>query len=366
MRPAIFLGILFTVFAIACSSPQKSFDKGDYEKAYKSALKNMKKGKSSRKDKVLLNKSFNEIVKERTNEAEKYLRSNQLEDWELAYLEYDDLLDLYYDGKAQLDNSHDARMVIIETDVDTLGLDIARNYYELGTMSMDGYYEDYNKAYAQDAFVSYQKTALYDPDHPAIDSLMEDAFELGLVKVLVEANAPFERRYDWEIDRRFSDIERESEGFYQISYERNLIEVDCTLDVDFSNIDSYAREDRSVQRFSEEIEDGYETRVDTSGNSTRVPLYRSVTGEVVTIREILTFRWRAAVSVYGSRDYCDFRNRNFEAEEETVRERYELSGDRRAIPSGYESSRGDFDDEDDIVDELIDDLYREISNYYFR
>ncbi len=365
MRLSICLGIFLYVFISACSSPQKSFDKGDYEKAYKSALKNIKKGKKSRKDKVLLNKSFNELVKQKSNEAERYLRSNDLGDWEMAYLEYDDLLDLYYDGKVQLDNSHDARLAIIQREQDTLGVDIARNYYELGSMSMDGYYEEYNKAYAQDAFLYYEKTALYDADYPAIDSLREDAFDLAVVNVLVEVNAPFERIYEWEIDRRFSDIERESEGFYEISYERNLTNVDCTLEVDFSSIDSYASEDRSAQRFSEEIEDGYETRVDTSGNSTRVPLYRTVTGEVTTIREILTYRWRVAVSVFGSRDFCDFRNRNFETQEETFRERYEISGDRRAIPSGYESSRGDFDDEDDIVDEMIDDLYREISNYYF-
>lgn len=350
----------------ACSSPQKSFDKGNFEKAYKASLKNIKKGKKSRKDKSILNKSFNELVKQNTNEAEKFLRSNQIEDWEEAYAEYDQLLDWYYDGKGYLDNSYDARLNTIDTELETLGKDIAANYYELGTMSMDGYYEEYNKAYAQDAFIFFEKTAAYDSEYPKIDSLLDDTYKLAIVNVLVVANAPFERSYEWEIDRRFSDIERESKEFYQITYERNIINVDCTLEMDFSGLDSYLREDRSIQRFSEQIEDGYDTQVDTSGNTTKIPRYVTVTGEVTTIREVLTFRWRVAVSVFGERSYCDFRNRTFDAEEETSRERYEFSGDSRAIPNQYgSSSRNDFEDEDDVVDDLIDDLYREISNYYF-
>jgi len=365
MRLRILFGFAVSTMLIACSSPQKSFEKGNYEKAYKAVLKDLRKGKKNRKDKSILNKSFNELFKQKTIEAERYLSSNEIEDWEVAYGEYDELIDLYREGKGYLDNSYDSSMEGVIDEYEQLGQDIAINYFELGNMSMDGYYEGYNKSYAQDAFLFYEKTASYDLDYPAIDSLLDDSYKLAVVNILVEANAPFERSYEWEIDRRFSDIERESKGFYQITYERNLLNVDCALEMDFSSLDSYVREDRTREQFSEEIEDGYESRVDTSGKTTRIPIYRTVTGEVTTIREVLTFRWRVAVGVRGDRDYCDFRNRTFDAEENTSRERYELSGDRRAIPARYDRRQNDFEDEDDLVEDLIDQLYREISNYYF-
>jgi len=254
------------VFIAACRSPQKSFDKGNYEKAYKAALKSIKKGKKSRKDKTILNKSFNELVKLKSDKAQTHLYSDMIEDWEVAYAEYGELLDLYYSGKVYLDSDFDRQMASIETATDSLGGDIAENYYELGKMSMEGYDDTYNKGYAQEAYAYYSKTLAYDNEYAEIDSLLDDAYNKGVILILVEADSPFDRSYSWEIDRRFSDIERESSGFNQIVYER-MIEADCVLEIDFSSLDRDIRESRSVESFQERIEDGYETKVDTAGRT---------------------------------------------------------------------------------------------------
>lgn len=358
--------LLSLLSILACSSPQKSFDKGKYEKAYNAALKNIKKGKKSRRDKTILNKSFDEIVAQKSNEAETYLYSDMIEDWELAYANYDDLLRLYYSGKVYLDSDFDSEMRIVESFSDSLGMDIALNYHELGLMSMDDYSDSGNKLYAQEAFAYFQKTQSYDPDFTNITTLMDEAFDRGVVLILVEADAPFGRNYEWTIDRRFSDIERESEDFYQIVYER-MVDADCKLEIDFSSLERSINQSRTVETFSERIEDGYNTSVDSSGRTIREPIYRTVEGAVTIIAENIRYYWGAAVNVRGSREYCDFRDRTFNEEEVITIERYELSGDERAIPNRYKNNRNNNSgiDEDDIAEELIDELYREISRYYF-
>lgn len=357
--------LIVTMFITACSSPQKSFEKGNYKKAYRAALKNIKKGKKSRKDRTILNRSFNELIKQKSDIAETHLNSDIIEDWERGYAEYEELIDLFYDGKVYLDEDFDRQMAVIETSNDALGKDLAINYFELGNMSMEGFMDTYNKGYAQEAFAYYTKTRHYDDGYARIDSLLDDAFNKGVILILVEADAPFERSYEWEIDRKFSDIERESSGFNQIVYE-GMVEADCVLEIDFSSLDRDIRESRSVENFQERTEDGYETRVDTSGNTIKETKYRNIEGTVTTIAESISYSWRVAVNVRGNRGYCDFRNRNFNEEVTVVNERYQLSGDDRAIPSRYKRDNNSRDvDEDDMVEDLLDELYREISNYYF-
>jgi len=358
--------ILILIIPFACSSPQKSFDKGNYEKAYKGALKEFKKGKRSRKAKTLMNKSFEELIKEKSNEAEKYLASDVIEDWEVAYREYDDLLDLYYDGKAYLDQSYVNRMQKMEDSTNELQSDIALNYHDLGQMSMHEYEDTYSKLAAQDAFRYFEKTKAYDADFEDIDMKLRDAYDKAVVVMLVEADAPFEVSYSWEIDQRFSDIENESRDFYLLRYERNLTSVDCVMEIDFASLDVSRRESSNSETFSREIEDGYDTKVDTSGNTTRIPRYRTIRGTVTTIAENLNYRWRVAVNIQGDREYCDFDNRYFDAEELIVNERYELSGDREAIPDRYKQRPDNRTvREDDVAEELIDELYRDIVRYYF-
>lgn len=356
---------LLFLFLMSCASPQKSFNKGDYAKAYKSALKNLKKGKKNRKDKTILNKSFQQIYDEKQADIASLMGSSFIEDWELAYKEYGELIDYYDDGRQYLDDKYSIKMKFVDEDSKKLGDDIALSYYELGLDQMALFRESNNKLHAQDANVYFQKVVAYGGAQADLDALLQVSYEQGIVQILVEAYAPFEQRYNWEIDRQFSDIERESSGFYVYSYERVLTEPDCSMQIDLSSIDRRVDEDRNFQTFTEQIQDGYDSRTDTSGVTTRVPRYIDVQGQVTTISENITYRWRAAVSFRGNREYCDFRSRNFEAEEIVRNERYELSGDQRAIPDRYNRDNYSSEDQDDIVDELLDDLYRDIRRSYF-
>ena len=105
---------------VACSSPKKHFSKGNYENAYKSALKDLSSGKRDRQLKTILNNSLKELIDESFYDSELLLRSNDIEDWESVYELNDDLVQLYYEGKRYLDDSYESDFTIIESNNNNL------------------------------------------------------------------------------------------------------------------------------------------------------------------------------------------------------------------------------------------------------
>lgn len=359
------LFLILMVF-LSCANPQRSYDKGKYEKAYKSALKNLNKGNRSRKDKTVLNNSFKKMLNQSNKDYKNFANSELIEDWERGYRTYDKILDLYDDGQAYLDDSLESEIVQIEVELNELQEAIATNYYRLGDESMESFSRQQNKLMAQDAFLFYEKSVEYGGDYDDLGEKMDQASEEGTIVVMVEAGVRWGFSNDWEIDRRFSDVERESERFLEVHYERNGIEVDCHYQVEFEDVQRNVRDSRDRERFTERIEDGYETRTDTSGNVTRIPIYATVEGYVDIIREEITYRIEARTNIQGNRDYCGKSYRNFQEDETVVNERYEISGDTRAIPDRYRNSRTNTSKrEDNIIDDLIEEIYDEFVRFYF-
>ena len=361
---AISLSIL-VLFMFSCASPQKSFNKGDYDKAYKLALKNLKKGKKSRKDQTILNKSFEEMLDRERSEYAEYTRSDIIEDWEVAYSSYDDLLDTYEDGKRYLDSGFDINMEGIYAEIENLRKDIAGSFYELAQMGMEAYEDTEDKLEAQQAYYLYTKAEEYGSNEANIRERKAYALSEGVVTLLVIADERWGRTFAYDIDREFRNVEREGDDFLQIQYERN-VEADCTIEVEFADIDRRVRDSRSTRTYREEIQDGFETRQDTSGNSTQVPRYITVSADVTTISEQITFEWEARTNIYGDSRYCnDYRERTFRADETLTNEIYEINGDTRAVPDGLRNSRNDNRREEDLIRDLLEELYDDFERAYF-
>lgn len=360
------ISLILMVFLISsCASPQKSFNKGDYDKAYKSALKILKKGKKSRKDLTTLNKSFEQILNREQGKIADYNRSDVIEDWEEAYGLYDGLLDKYEEGKNYLDNDFDATMDIVYEEQERLRLDIGDSYFNLGELQLEAYAESGNKLAAQEAYYLYTKAAEYGHTDPLLSERQAYAQTEGVITVLVIAEERWGISFAYDIDREFSRVERRSQDFKEVLYERR-VDADCTIEIEFSDLDRRVRDNRSNQTYREEVQDGFETRQDTSGTTTQVPRYVTVSAQVTTIREEISFEWTARARIFGDRDYCrEYRERTFRAEEVLVNEIYEIRGDTRAVPREFQDSRYDNRREEEIIRELIEELYDDFERAYF-
>jgi len=281
------------------------------------------------------------------------------------YKKYDELLNLYDEGKRYLSSDFDPMMEHVQLSKDTLQRGLALNFFDLGQMSMAAFDETQNKLAAQDAHYYFERVRTYDRNFPDILDEIDEALEKGVILVLVEADAPFEPSYSWEINNEFDDVERESSDYVEIRYNRLTFDADCVLQIDFGRINVNRDQSSRTENFSEEVADGFETQRDTSGREIRVQKYKTVQGTVRTISENITYRWEMAVRPGGITEYCDYNQRFFSAEERLVIERYELSGDREAIPSRYRQDDNGRIDEEDVAEELIEQLYDQFIRYYF-
>lgn len=360
----------FLIFLISCASPQKHFNKGDYHKAYKEALKDLQKGSKDRKLKTLLNKSFNELLKANRTEVESLLTSNHIEDWEEAFYNNQNLIDQYEQADQYLDKSYDSTIELVENENKKLLDDMVLSYREFGDEQMEIFRENGNKLAAQDAYTMYSKVKSLDPlGSKDLDPLLDEAFEGGVIVVLVSANT-WESRYDWDVDRIFKDIERESDGFYQVQYETNVPDADCIINVEFGRLDIDRRDRRRTESYSERVENGYRVEKDTTGRETRIPIYENVEAEVQIIEENYNFRWDVRSNVSQYSNYCDFSLsvRSFEAQDDISIENYEWRGDERAVPNRYRISRRNeisSRDEEDLIEDLIREVFSDIRRYYF-
>lgn len=361
----ILVYLLGIIIFLSCASPQKSFKKGDYEKAYTSALKSLKKGEKDRKLKTILNNSFDELYRQHLDKAEKLIASGYIEDWEEAYLHMNKVIVFYVEGSAYLDNEIDESIRVLKADSDSLKTDLAQGYYDLADEKIKAFESNNDKNLARESHQFYLKSLEYGYDDKDIADQVDYAYQGAVIVLNVIAEAPYERSFGWEIDRRFDDLENESENYLEVVYDNRNVRADCNMEIQFSNFRRNLDENYSTRSFSERVEDGYETQVDTSGKTTRVQKYATVTGEVTITSEEYTFEWGAYARTYGDNRYCDFPDRRFDERERRTNERYQVRGDRRAIPNQYLNDRVENINEERIAEEMIDDIYNQVRRYYF-
>jgi len=357
--------LLFAVAIISCASPQKNFEKGNFQKAYTGALKDLENGKRG-KNKSILNRSFNEMLKAHQTEYDLIMRDADINDWENAFYKRDDLIVNYIKGKIWLDDDFDPPMNEISNENELLSMDIATEYELLGNEAMAEFETNRDKRLAQKAWAFYNKLAQFDPENKNLSTYINRSLEAATVHILFDADA-WDFKYEYDIDRKFKNIERKSEGFIQVYFEKNIPHADCMVEIDFNDLENTIRRETNVQDFTERIEDGYKTVKDTSGRVSKVLMYKEVNGSVTRTTEFKEYYWEVRVKSNVYSNYCDFRSRNFESSITLERNKYRLSGDDRAIPSRFKNKRDEEfkDNEDDVVDDMIDDLYDQIVRYYF-
>jgi len=181
----------------------------------------------------------------------------------------------------------------------------------------------------------------------------------SLLDKLEETAVLFSRWFKEKIE---NDIKDE---FKVISYNKLLDEVDCIINLEFSDFDQDENVRSSNRSFSERVITGYNSEVDTSGNKTDVPIYETVEGTVRTNRVTRRSELELRVTVNGDRDDCKIQSRRLDEDFEEELEFYEIYGDERAIPSRFTRRNNDqFQDPDDVLEDLIDNLYRDFRRLF--
>jgi len=367
MRTIFYISLC--LFLIACASPKKHFSDGNYKKAYTSALKDLKSGKKDRSLKSIFNKSLSRLIEEDNMETQSLLRSDLIEDWEEAFSMTDELIGLYDDGRRYTDSKYESVIQSKRENNNMLKEDIISSYVEMGDMNMDVYSERGDKRAAQEAYYMYEGALKY--DHPMGMQDVHDKSEAALIEGTIAIDVTIDTwdiRYERDIERRFEDLEDNDKLFYAVTFENWMEESDCQLEIDFAKLDIDINDQSRTENYTEQIEDGYRTEVDTSGNTTRIPIYKEVNATVTFVEEIRNYSWDIRVRADNGSGYCDFRSSQFRVTQQAIISNYDTSGDRRAIPDAYKNDSNDrftSSDERNLIEDLIDEAFDDIERYYF-
>lgn len=351
----------------SCANPQKLLEKGDYDRAYKTILSQLESNKSkpSKETIKVLDEALEGIWKKDSTHIFRLSQSTTEKDWDKA-LESNQELREKLDRSRPYTRSFDKRYdYLVEFD-EGFREELFYTYRSRGLEGVEKYELSKRKTVAQSAYHNFRKALEYGNDSE-VDSLANVMFNKGIMVYQVDVGTRLVFGiFDSDIDRIFDDIESYSGGFRRIVFERSVNNIDCVMEIILQDLDFEIDESSSTEDFREQVQDGYETQVDTSGQEIQIPKFITVTGSVTTrtIRKTGTFE--AEVNIYSKSDDCTLSDSKFRTSIQDAITRESRSGDERALPNDFSNTfEEELRDDDELAEEMVIDLYQQVVNYYF-
>lgn len=358
--------ILLALFA-ACASPRTAYQQQDYPRAFKLALADMKKGRGGEETLRILRQSLEQILAGQGAESRRLAETDNPGNWEQALSINYDLQEKIRDARVFLPDDFEKEAGALPGEAQQLRKRLHESYYRQGRLKMAQADSSGLKRYAQQAYTDFNKARKYaEAIPPELDSLTRLAQHKGILYYQVKANAIFDVAYNWEIGRIFKDLEGFSGGFLRVVYGEQPGNADCDIEISFSGLDIEIHEEKGESDYNREVILEYQTVTDTSGREREAPVYGTVEGYVTTITKTRTATWEANVNVTAMNPNCNLSGESFEAEFRSVIREIQVAGDERAIPEEYlDVDKEEFMDEEDMVEQLLEDLYGQITRAYF-
>jgi len=366
MRNTRTLFIAFVIIMLSCSNPYKSFEKGNFEKAYASLLRDFEKGQYNRKAGNIFNRSFGEMLGK--NETLRALsdRSRDVLDYEHLYHESEELILNYIKGKRWLDDEFEVSISEIERAQDSLAVSLASFYVDEADSFLSEYDYSGNKAAAQEAFLAYEKAIEYNGADYVLDSLIEVSRQAATVYILFESKV-WDFDLQWVVDRRFEEIENRSRKFREVYYEKIPEHLDCHVMVEFGALDVDLSERTETDNYSKEIIVSHETYKDSLGKLVEKPIYKTVKASVECRIRTKSYFWEARTSIDPAHNYCNFQPRSFASEFVAESKSFVTRGDERALPEDMRNlvDVGFAYKEERVIADLVEDIYNQFERSYF-
>ena len=289
-------------------------------------------------------------------------RNFELYEAESNLKKYDGVGERFEAGKTYLTDENVLKFLSFKAEKEALVADV----YDGGLLLMDEFKTSQRKEVAREAFAYFSLVNKYcSTDFPNMNELLNTSFEAGVVLYNVNVDLNFDQTYRWEVNRKFDDLEGQK-GFVRIVFDSPGNVGDCLVELEFDRLDVDFQDRTSTKNYSGEVEDGYTTKTDISGQVIKVTMYKTVTGSVTTKRITKRVRWRVNLDVRSMSSDCMLKEERFSEEVTDEIEKYESSGDIRVMPYKFlQKNTSKLENTDKLVEEIIDELYRDIYNYLY-
>jgi hypothetical protein len=271
---------LLFIFAIAiilsgCGSSKKQLEKGNYDAAVATAVKQLRKDPKDVKQADILERSFN-IANDQDNERIRFLKTEgRPQNWDEIYQIYKRMSDRQSlvrtvmpvtAGNKELNFPY----VDYMTEMVTAKRKSADYYFAHGNELMKNKTkESYRQAYAE-----FARAKDYVGDYEGIDAKMQEARYLGISRVFVSVQNSTMLKFPQEFEQDLLNVDLQAINSDWVEYHTvNLdpnTQYDYIINVNVRNIavspDQTSTQDEVVKK---DVEDGFSYKLDSKGNVMR-------------------------------------------------------------------------------------------------
>ena len=272
MKKNVLLIVAITIILSGCGSSKKQLEKGNYDGAIVSAVKQLRKDPKDAKQAATLERSYN-IANEQDIERIKFLKiEGKPQNWDEIYQIYKRMSDRQSLVRTVLPLNVGSRTVdypYVDYMVEMVAAKrkSADYYFAHGNELMKNRQKD---SYRQ-AYYEYVRAKEYVGDYEGIDNKIQESKYLGMSKVYVALQNTTMLKFppDFEEDLLSVDLQAlnsEWVEFHTVNLDQNA-QYDYIINVNVRNIavspDQTAQVDSVIKR---DVEDGYIYQLDTKGN----------------------------------------------------------------------------------------------------
>ena len=268
------LGYILLLFAIlsSCSTPQKQFQKGNYDVAIEKAVKNLKKNPNNKDDIMILEKSY-KLANEQDREQIKFLRMEaKPENWDLILHHYLALKNRQSVIRPVLPLKSDNRTISFDyIDYDAKIIEAKQKAAEYFFAHAQKLMKNGDKNSYRNAYEEFVKVKRYWGDFENIDHLISLSHYYGTSRVLVvvQNNTPLKLSPEFTDDLLAIDPSHLNSEWVEY-YTRNLddsINYDYQVALNLNHIlvspDLQTEKDTMIQK---KVEAGWQYVLDNNGN----------------------------------------------------------------------------------------------------
>ena len=349
LKKSLLLALLVIVFS-SCASIDKMMDEGRYDELISLAKRKLVgKKKKNAKYVAAAEEAFNRANQRDLAEIKGLKAIGDLRAWDnihniateiaLRQNKIGSLLPL-------VDKfGYQANFKMIDTYpiINEAGLEASKWLYQLGEEALAIAKERKDKHAARTAFRHFENIGKYRTDYKDITNLKEEAYALGLSRILVtmqnESNLVIPRQFEEELlELNFNRVQDFWNEYYTESPKNEVLDFSVIFHLRNINVGpEQLRESR--QEYVREVRDGWEyvldengnVAKDTSGNDIRQDRYVNVRAEILRIAQTKRSELRGKIAIYSIHEdrLIDSHNVNVYADFNNTAQR--VFGDRRAL-----------------------------------
>jgi|WetSurMetagenome_2_1015567.scaffolds.fasta_scaffold18225_3 hypothetical protein len=272
MKRTLLLVFVITLLLSGCGSSKKQLEKGNYDAAIATAVKQLRKDPKDAKQADILERSYN-VVNDQDNERIRFLKTEgRPQNWDEIYQIYKRMSDRQSMVRTVLPitaGNRDVNFAYVDymTEMVSAKRKSADYYFAHGNELMKNKTKDsYRQAYAE-----FARAKEYVGDYEGIDAKMQEVRYLGISRVFVAIQNSTMLKFPQEFEQDLLNVDIQALNSDWVEYHTaNLdpnTQYDYIINVNVRNIavspDQTSTNDEVVKR---DIDDGFSYQMDKKGN----------------------------------------------------------------------------------------------------